>query len=155
MSHITRLDKAQIKNVSAFIAACAELGMIRVERNTQMKAWDSSDSAVAVEVACFFESSQYGIGLIKNANGSYDMVSDWSLTGHQFPAAIKKQFPSGFYGKDGAGGTGFAACEALRGRMLRDTAKHTLVATYRKQGFRVAVTEDENHNLNVRMTRAR
>lgn len=155
MSHFAKLSKAIVTDVDAFLEACAKLGMIQVSRNVDMKAWDSEDKPVRVDVFAQIPGCQYGIGLIKNATGRYDMISDWSLTGSYLNGSITSKLPPGFPGKDGPGGTAFAACEALRGLVLRDVTQHTIARRYRRQGFRVQFTEDAERNITMKLTRSR
>lgn len=154
MSHFTKLDKANVTDVEAFLQACAAMGMTRVLRNVEMQAWAVGDKPVRVDVCAHFPGNKYGIGLIKNARGTYDMVSDWSLTGSYLAPELRGSFPPGFPGTDGPGNSGHAACEAFRGRILRDVTSNAIVRRYSKQGFRAMVTEDEDHNLNVVLVRA-
>lgn len=155
MSHFTKLDKAQVRDVKAFLAVCLDMGMTEVQHNCEMRAWDREDAPVQVDVFAKLPGCQYGIGLIKNATGSYDMISDWSLTGASLPTAIKKKIPKyqQFPGKDLPGDAG-EACDSLRGIVLRDVTRQTIVNTYTRQGFRATFAEDEKGNVNVRLRRA-
>lgn len=158
MSHFTKLDKANVVDAEAFIAAAAELGLTVVERNVEMRAWDTDDAPVHVDICCRFPgkkgdgAAKYGIGLIKNGK-QYEMVSDWALTGFYLPKNIQAKLPTGFPQKDGPGGGAYAACEAFRGLTLQLTSKHTLIANYRRQGFVARAVEDANKNIQLTLTR--
>lgn len=154
MSHFTKLEAAKVTDVEAFFAACRELGMTVQMKACEMRAWAAGDAPIEVDYCAKFPTSKYGIGLQRNARGSYDMVSDWSLTGCGLASEIRGKLPNGAGGTDGPGNPGHAFCEALRGRVLRDVTRHAIVAKYRAQGFRATVTEDDEQNLNVELVKA-
>lgn len=153
MSHFSRLEKARVTSLEAFLAAMAELGMTQVSHNVEIRAWDTNDAPVRVDVFAQIPGCKYGVGLIREDSGFYSMISDWSLTGASLPKAVKAKLPPGFPGTDGEGNPGFKACEALRGLALQTTTKHAIIAKYRRMGFRATVSEDAERNLNISLER--
>lgn len=136
MSHFTKLDKANITNKDAFIAACKELGLTDIETNAKITAWDRSSQTVDVAVRA---KTGYDIGLKKGEGKRWDLISDWSMM--HLPETLKKQV--GGYGRG----------QDLANRLVQLTTKHTVIADFRRQGFVARVTEDEKRNLHVTLTR--
>lgn len=136
MSHFTKLSKAQISNVDAFIQACADLGFTEVKRNCKIKDYVGKEIEVDVAVNC----GRYDIALQMNKEtGKYDMVADWW----------------GIRGVLQAGKNPDIKTDSdLQDYLLRHTTKHTIVNKYRRQGFRAEITEDEKYNLNITLSRA-
>lgn len=148
MSHFTKLDRAQITDVNAFLAALAEQGFTQVRRNVKIR--DFYDNEVDVDVAVVIGSvggKEYSIALKINAEGKYDLIADWWGCRNVLTNA-------GF----GDGGFGSAMDPGLDGKLqdlvLRNTTKHAIVARYKAKGFRAEIFEDENFNINVKLRRA-
>lgn len=136
MSHFTKIDRANIVDAEAFIAACEELGYTNVKRNAQIKDYYGKEMRVDVAINC----GRYDIALVKNADGNYDMVADWwGVRGSGLPDRLK----------------GCSTDEDLQNTILRHTTKHTIVSRYKRQGFRAMISEDEEQNLHVELTRVR
>lgn len=135
MSHFTKLDKAKITSVEAFVAAAAELGL-RTSLNATAKCFsgrnkiDNCDAVVHV-----LEGDD--IALVKNSEGKYDMQADWSYRGTQLAQAAK-----------------FKTASDFQDRLIQLTTKHTIINKYRRQGFRATVTEDDKMNLNIKLQKA-
>lgn len=136
MSHFTKLDRAQITSPEAFIAACAELGFDQVNRECKIKDFYGKEITADLAIKC----GKYDLALVKNETGKYDMVADWwGVRGVMGQSAADKKI-----GND----------TDLQDFLLRHTTKHTIINKYRREGFRADVSEDENQNLNVKLTRA-
>jgi hypothetical protein len=125
LSHFTKLSKAQVTSVEAFIAACAELGLKDVRKNAKSKDYYGkeilADAAVRV-------TDKYDIAIVKGVKkGRYDIVADWW--------GIKKD-------------------QAFQDRLLQLTTKHTIIEKYRRLGFRASVKEDSEKNLTVNLVRS-
>lgn len=138
MSHFTKLDKAKIIDPDAFIQACADLGFTEVQRDVTIKAWDGKTKKV--EIACKMAGEKYEIGLQQNEEGKYDMLADWWGIRLNLPSECKNQ--------------GIKTDSDLQDTLLRHTTKHTLTRKYRRQGFRAEISEDAEHNIRVRLSRA-
>jgi len=138
MSHFTKLEKANIVSQDAFLAACEELGLNEVIKNTTIKDYFGNSSKVDVAVKV----GSYHIGLVKNDAGTYDMIADWwGVRGSQLRGKLKEALGSSYSEED------------IQDCMLRYTTKHTITKKYKKMGFRINVQEDENKSLIVNMTR--
>ena len=138
MSHFTKLDKANIVSQDAFLAACEELGLYEVIKNTTITDYYGNKTNVDVAVKV----GRYHIGLQKNQAGTYDMIADWwgvrgNLPDGKLRTALGNQFSE----------------EDIQDCMLRYTTKHTITQKYKKLGFRINVQEDENKSLIVNMTK--
>lgn len=166
MSHFTKVAGTRVTSIEAFIKACAEYGMTAVQRKgATVKAWDANDKPIKVDVfcgypednkfnACGTPKSRYGIGLVKQDDGSYEMVADWSLTGYCLPNEIRKsidherQFP----GKDQPGDAR-VACDELRGLTKALVTKHTISAKYAAQGFMIQETKQDDGSIRLKLSR--
>lgn len=135
MSHFTKLAKAKITNVDAFISACAELGFTEVNRDCKIKDYAGKEIQVDLAVKC----GKYDLGLTKNETGGYDVQADWW--------GIRGVLNQGQHGD-------IRTDSDLQDFILRHTTKHTIVNKYRRQGFRAEVTEDKDKNLNIKLSRA-
>lgn len=138
MSHMTKLDKANIVNADAFIAAANELGL-KTEKNAEIKDW--ARKSVKVHVAVRTE-ARYDIGLQKNGS-KFDMIGDFSMM-QISPELSKKVVPEG---------KSYASGYDVANRLLALTTKHTLIAQYRRQGFAARIQEDAQRNIVVTLTR--
>lgn len=138
MSHFTKLDRAQIGNVEAFVAACADLGFDKVTHDAPIKDYYGKKLTATVAV----NTGKYDLALVPSEKneGKYDMVADWwGVRGELGQRADKFKIRT-----DGD----------LQDYLLRHTTKHTIVNKYRRDGFRATVTEDANQNMTVKLTRA-
>ena len=72
--------------------------------------------------------------------GKYDMIADWWGVRGEKTAAMREH--------------GITNDADLQDFLLRHSTKHTIVDRYKRQGFRATVTEDQEKNLNVELTRA-
>jgi hypothetical protein len=166
MSHFTRVKEARVTSVEAFIKACAELGMTIVKRTgAVVRPWDRNDASIKVDVfcgypednkfdACSTPKSQYGIGLQKNDDGSYDMVSDWALTGYCLPREILKGIEhAGQFPQKDQPGQARVACDELRGLTKGLVTKHTIASKYAAQGFMVQETKLDDGSIKLRLSR--
>ena len=140
MSHFTTNSKCNIVDTKAFEDAVRELGFAKVTRNTMLKGYMGNTMKVDIAVAC----GSYGIGLIKNAEGKYDMVADW--WGLRHPGMLPPQFIKALKGEG-------LTDAAIQDCVLRYTTKHTIVNKYKKMGFNCATTEDKAGNIQVTMTK--
>lgn len=136
MSHFTKIDRANIVDVDAFISACNELGLTSVRRNCQIK--DYYGQMVTVDVAV--NVGQYDIALSKNAAGTYDMIADWwGVRRCELPKKL-------------------AECKSdtdLQDLILKHTTAQTVIGRYKRQGYRVNVYEDAEQNLQIELHRVR
>ena len=144
MSHFTKLDKAKVTDVDAFVAACADFGFTEVTRNVEIKDYAGRVEKVDVSVKT---GRKYAVALKRNSEGSYDLIADWwGVRGELGQAACKKH------------GVTASSMEKADSEMvdavLRHTTKHAIITKMRRQGWRAQVDEDESHNLNVRLMRA-
>ena len=159
MSHFSTVKSINIVDVTAFIKAMDELGMTKVSRGTEVRPWASQDKPIKTDVFCSAD-GRYGVGLVKNNRGGYDMVSDWSLTGCSLPAKVKALMPhsSQFPGEDQevakeGHGVARAACNEFRGLASQLTTKYTIVSKYKRLGFMANVSTDAKGNLTVKLSR--
>jgi len=133
MSHFTKLERANIVNVDAFISANKELGLTEIRKNVEIT--DYYGNKIKVDVA--IKVGKYDIALKKNDAGSYDMVADWwGLRTSDLPAKLK-------------------ACRSetdLQDLILKYTTKHTIVAKYKAQGWRANIKE-ENDEFTIDLVR--
>ena len=141
MSHFTRLDRASITSVKAFEEACKELGFTDIRQNTTIQ--DYSGKAAKVDVAASAPGARYSVAIQKNAAGKFDMIADWwgvrTRDRNLYPVMER----IGAFGSD----------TDIQDAFLRTTTKHTLTTHYRRLGFMARVTEDEQHNIKVSLTR--
>ncbi len=134
MSHFTKIERANIISAQAFIKACEELGFVGVKENCNIKDYYGKTQQVDVAISC----GKYDIALKKNANGTYDLIADWwGVQQVGLPPKLKTCMTD----------------EDVQNMILKHTTKHTLIAQYRKQGFRATVREDENENLQIDLLR--
>jgi len=139
MSHFTKIDQANIVSINAFVAACIELGLITsltsVRKSIMIKDYygHTMSADVAVPVG------KYDIALVKNSQGTYDMIADWwGVRTQKLPDKLR-------------------ACRSdddLQHILLRYTTKHTIIDRYRAQGWQAKVKE-ENDELKVELIRYR
>ena len=114
------------------------MGFSEVVKNAKIK--DYYGKEINVDVACRLPGAKYEIALQKNENKKYDMVCDWWGIRRSLPDACKNQ--------------GINNDSDLQDAILRHTTKHTIIRKYKRDGFRAEVTEDENHNIRLKLTRA-
>ena len=131
MSHFTKIDRANIVDVNAFISACKELGLTDVKQNIQIKDFYGQMMKVDVAIKC----GRYDIALKKNQAGTYDMVADW------WGCRGSHQKFQGLTDSD------------IQDLILKHTTKNTIVNRYKKMGFRASVTEDANQDLQIELVR--
>lgn len=85
---------------------------------------------------------KYHLALVRNPETKkYDAVADWW----------------GVRGAlDGLGNKvwGRSTDSQLQDFLLRTTTKHAIVSKYQKKGFRAEISEDESHNIRIRLRRA-
>ena len=135
MSHFTSLQKANIKDVEAFVAACQELGFTNIRRNVQIT--DFYGNQITVDVAAS-AGGRYDVALRKNTSGSYDMVADWwGVRGSKLSSHFK----------------GCVTDEDVQNVLLKHTTKNTLINNFKRQGFRASYTETENGDLRLQLSR--
>ena len=135
MSHFTKIDKASIVDSSAFIEACRELGFISVRENVEIKDYYGKMMRVDVAISC---GGRYDIALVKNSNGTFDMVGDWwGIRGSGLPEKLKN----------------IRTDEDLQNMLLKHTTARTIVNRYKRQGFRASIREDENEDLQIELVR--
>lgn len=137
MSHFTKLDKADITDPKAFVAAAQELGFDgKVEEDTQLRGFDGNTLKADVAIRC----KKYDLGIVKNERGRYDMIADfWGLRMQGLPEKLQNM--------------GVSTDEGIQHALLRTTTKHSLMSTYKRKGFMARVQEDEKHNITVTLTR--
>jgi cold shock CspA family protein len=71
MSHFSRIH-TQFRHREALIKCLVELGLT-VETDTTVKGYHGQHT---VDIAAK-QSNGYGVGFVKNSDGTYDMVADW------------------------------------------------------------------------------
>lgn len=135
MSHFTRTAKANITNKDSFILACKEVGLTDIKLDTEIRDW--AGKREKVDVAARID-DKYSVGIQRNGN-KWDILADWSMCN---PSQTVR-------GKIGGHGRG----EDLMNALIRVTTKHTIINTYRRQGFLAKVTEDAKNNIHVTLTR--
>lgn len=124
MSHFTKIDRANIVNVDAFVSACQDLGFKEVRRNVEIK--DYFGAKIMVDVA--IRHGQYDIALKKNDTGTYDIVADWwGLRQVGFSDKLKN-----------------LSDEDIQNMLLKHTTKNTIVAKYKAQGWRATIREEND-----------
>jgi len=137
MSHFTKLDRCNIIDAEAFVAACQELGFLAIRQNVEIRDYYGQTMQVDIAINC----GRYDIALKKNAAGTYDLVADWwgvMGSGNKLPEKLR------------------AACRSeaeLQNMLLKYTTKHTIISRYKRQGFRAIVKEDAEQNLHVELVR--
>ena len=125
MSHFTKLDKSNIVDPKAFIAAAKELGFTTIKENATMNGY--MGRTMKADIVAQQPGGRYDVGLVKNGS-KYDLIADWWGVGNL----------QGTSGSDA---------------FLRLTTKHTLINRYRMQGFTARIQEDAAHNITVSLTR--
>lgn len=134
MSHFTKIGQASIVDASAFIEACCELGFKGVRENVEIKDYFGKKMVVDVAIKC----GNYDIALVKNSNGTFDMVGDWwGIRGSGMPEKMKN----------------IRTDEDLQNMLLKHTTARTIVNRYKRQGFRANIREDENEDLQIELIR--
>jgi len=137
MSHFTKLSKAKITSVEAFILACAELGFTSVRHDVEIKDMVGASMRVAVAV----KAGKWDIALVENGSGKFDMVADWYGVRWAMDEETRKRTRS-------------VSDEGLQDALLRLTTKYAIIQRYKKQGFRAVIGEDAENNITVKLTRA-
>lgn len=134
MSHFTKIDRANIVDVNAFIAACRELGLTQVRTNVSIRDYYGATQQVDVAVSC----GNYDIALVKNGD-KYDLTADWWGVMRKLPSKL-------------------ASCKSendLQTLLIKHTTAQTIVARYQRQGYRATVREDDDENLQIELVRTR
>lgn len=137
MSHFTKLEKAKITDVPAFVKACRELFPdAQVKEKAEARGYMGNKMKADVVVTGL----NYDFALTRNSDGSFDMTADWwGLRGD-----LRKRKLCGKFKRD----------EDLQNFLLRTTTKNAIVDRYAAQGFTATVLEDEQENLNVTLERS-
>lgn len=137
MSHFTKLDKANIKSPQAFIEACKELGLTNIKENNVITDYYGNKTTAAVSVKV----GEYDIGLQENDAGNFDMIADWwGVRKQNLPGEMTSKMKS-------------KTEDEIQNCMLRYTTKHTITARYKKAGYKVNVSENEDRSLVVNLTK--
>ena len=139
MSHFTKLNKANITSIVAFVKAMRELGYTQVTENaTKITAFDGK----SIDVDCAVKTGQYDVGLQKNNNDTYDMVADWW-------GIVRDEIPS----KMRTATKGSKRESDVQDAILKYTTKHAIVDEYTNQGYTVQCDEDEEQSFNLVLTK--
>lgn len=85
MSHFVRI-KTNIRNLTAFNLAAKSLGLEKVDRTIVNGYMGNKTNADAV----WQVTKDYDVGLVKNGDGTYDMVADWWGTDFKVPGLANK-----------------------------------------------------------------
>lgn len=119
MSHFSRI-KTKFRHEEALIACLHQLGYT-VETETAIKGYHGQHNVdIAVKTA-----KGYGVGFIRNADGTYDMVADW-------------------WGVSGAGGKKIAAeLQQQAETIQKEYAKKMVLEQTKKEGYEVVSQAEE------------
>lgn len=138
MSHFTTNSRANIVDKAAFIAAMRELGFTDIKENATLKGYNGN--TMRVDVAAHI--GDYGIGIVKNKEGKYDMVADWwGIRTNARPKEFDKALGRNIIDED------------VQDCVLRYTTKHTIVSKYKKLGYSCQSVADEKGNIQVTMSK--
>jgi Protein of unknown function (DUF1257) len=136
MSHFTKSELG-IADIDDAEAVLEELGAKNVRRNSTVRAHDGT--TLKVELAGDF--GRYGVGLTKNANGTYDLVSDWWGV-RQF---LTPQMVAKLKGKhDDA---------SIANMIAGQSAVRTIKRTFGAKGFNVVVNETADGAIDIDLVR--
>ena len=124
MSHFTKLDRAQITSPEAFKKAAKELGFTEIKENAEMRGFMGNRQKA--DVVASRPGCAYDVGIVK-AGSKYDLISDWW--------GVRQTIDN------------------PEDAFVRLTTKHTIVDTYRRQGFMAQVKTDIHNNITVTLTR--
>ena len=123
MSHFTKLAKANIVDANAYIAAAKELGFSEIKRDAELRGYMGNTQKA--DVVASLTGCRYDVGIVKNGS-RFDLVADW-------------------WGVRGS-------LSNAENRFVQMTTKHTIIATYARQGFMARVA---NKGGNVVVTLSR
>jgi hypothetical protein len=143
MSHLTKLDRAQITDPEAFVTACKELGfngeVLKNHPIFDAQGENRTVADVAVKVGDYDwmgHKRTAWLALERNkTTNKFDMVSDWWAV-RKFPQAAK-----------------FRGDGPLQDALLQKTTQHTITSMYRRRGFMAHVKTDEAGKIVVSLTR--
>lgn len=138
------MDKAQITSKEAFIAACAEIGYTEVTHDTQIK--DYAGATQLADVSCKLPGGRYDLALQRNEKtGKYDMQSDWWGIRGELRSSSDSKYRHLASGSD----------SELQDFMIQNTTKHTIANKYRREGYRVAISENaQTGAVNIKLSKA-
>ena len=123
MSHFTKVDTVEIKDIKSFVKAAAELGFEKIESKT-MNGYQGNK--MKAEVVVRKKGCQYDIGLVKQKSGKLDLIADWWGVNQTLRDAANK--------------------------ISQLTTKHTIKSKYAKLGF-LAKTTVKDGRVILRLTR--
>jgi hypothetical protein len=126
-------------NSKAFEEAAKELGFKHIEHNKTIKDW-AGEGINAEVIASKEANSRYGVGLVKNSSGKYDMVADfWGIRCYDKPSRLTE--------------LGCMSDADIQNALLRTTTKHTIVMNYRRMGFMAQVKNNADQSITVTLQR--
>ena len=140
MSHFTKTAQANIVDRIAFAEACKELGLATIVENTTIQSF-YGEAAQKVDVLAK-GSGRAAVGLQKQKDGKYGMVSDWYCMRGSIPSAYKKAC-----GND-------LSDQNMQNTLLQFTTKHTLMRSYRAKGYSVRTAEGKNGAINMVLSKS-
>lgn len=123
MSHFTKVDTVEIKDIKAFVKAAAEIGFVKVDTKT-MNGYQGN--TMKAEVVVRKPGCKYDIGLVKQKSGKLELIADWWGVNQTVRDAANK--------------------------ISQATTKHTIKSKYAKMGF-MAKTTVKNGKVILRLTR--
>jgi len=123
MSHFTKVDTVEIKDIKAFVKAAAEIGFIKVDTKT-MNGYKGN--TMKAEVVVRKPGCKYDIGLVKQKSGKLELISDWWGVNQTVSNAANK--------------------------ISQATTKHTIKSKYAKLGF-LAKTTVKDGRVILRLSR--
>jgi hypothetical protein len=135
MSHITTLSKANIVDPIAFASAMRELGYTKIVQNGTIKAYDGRTLHADVVVS----NGRYSIGLVKAANGKYDLTGDFQCFGWELTQKMKTALRGKMSDKD------IADC------VLRYTTKHTIGRRAAAMGYKCQAIENKDGQIQIQL----
>ena len=83
MSHFTKLS-LEIKNIKALILAAEKMGL-KVEENAKARGWQGNRLKADYVIR---GDAGYDVAVQKKANGSYELVADWSMMNSSFKKIV-------------------------------------------------------------------
>lgn len=124
MSHYTKLERANIIDPKAFIAAAKELGFHEIVENGIARGYQGATEKM--DVVARHPGCKYDVGIKKNGK-TFDLIADWWGVRQTVPDA--------------------------ENAFVRLTTKWTIIAQYRKLGFTPRITEKADKSLHIELSR--
>lgn len=138
MSHFTKSELG-VADKESFKRTLKALGATRVGDAQTILDYNKQEQKVAA--AGYF--GDYAVGIIENANGSFDLVADWWGVHPRLSEKIKKAIPNPYTDH----------YKPVANYFAQQIAVDTIKATYGPQGFNVVVAEQKDGSVDIDIVR--